>query len=314
MCPTCLCVRRFSQSSDEPRHRFPPDARPRSSVRSCPTLRGRCFPAAPSPVRAAHEPPGASVCVFIPRRRTSGQQTAAGSGSRSLQTLQAEPAARRLWPFPEKVAASAPTHESTRRPFSLIGRCPFRPSCLLSPAPATSSVRLFLVTQTLLICPCLKNSTARTRPTRHPRARGHPWPPCCQSPWPSPRLAAPASSVCTPPPPRGTVLRGDTLPAVLTLWPRTLPSRAGSSRLPSLHVVACLLLREHPVGGAQPIPFMNMGSWDPPGCPRVATPARFQPGARPGSQTLASTGLRPGCRQAPPLIKAFTPLDAPWIT
>lgn len=100
-------------------------------VRSCPTLRGRCFPAAPSPVRAAHEPPSASVHAFIPRRRTSGQQTTAGSGSRSLQTLQAEPVARRLWPFPEKVAASAPTHESTRRPLSLIGRCPFRPSCCL---------------------------------------------------------------------------------------------------------------------------------------------------------------------------------------
>lgn len=48
---------------------------PRVRVRSCPTLRRRCFPAAPSPVRAAHEPPGASVRAFMaPNQRSANRR------------------------------------------------------------------------------------------------------------------------------------------------------------------------------------------------------------------------------------------------
>lgn len=188
MCPTCLCVRRFSQSSDEPRHRFPPDARPRSSG-----------PLVPHPSGAVLS----RGAFSSPRRPPTNRQVPPSAHL----FLGAEPAVSKPPPAPLPLAADASgracgatslalSREGCRfcpnprvhSPPLLSHRTLPLPPVLLSPAPATSSVRLFLVTQTLLICPCLKNSTARTRPTRHPRARGHPWPPCCQSPWPSPRL------------------------------------------------------------------------------------------------------------------------------
>lgn len=226
MCPTCLCVRRFSQSSDQPRHRFPPDARPRSSGPLVPHPSGAVLSrgafSSPSRPRTA---PRTARCLR-PRIYSSAPNQRSANRRRLRLPLAADASGRACG-----ATSLALSREGCRfcpnprvhSPPLLSHRTLPLPPVLLSPAPATSSVRLFLVTQTLLICPCLKNSTARTRPTRHPRARGHPWPPCCQSPWPSPRLAAPASSVCTPPPPRGTVLRGHAPPLSSPSGPAPCP-------------------------------------------------------------------------------------------
>lgn len=186
MCPTCLCVRRFSQSSDEPRHRFPPGCQAPEFGPLVPHPSGAVLSrgAFSSPRR-----PRTARCLR-PRIYSSAPNQRSANRRRLRLPLAADASGRACG-----ATSLALSREGCRfcpnprvhSPPLLSHRTLPLPPVLLSPAPATSSVRLFLVTQTLLICPCLKNSTARTRPTRHPRARGHPWPPCCQSPWPSPR-------------------------------------------------------------------------------------------------------------------------------
>lgn len=308
MCPTCLCVRRFSQSSDEPRHRFPPGCQAPEFGPLVPHPSGAVLSrgAFSSPRR-----PRTARCLR-PRIYSSAPNQRSANRRRLRLPLAADASGRACG-----ATSLALSREGCRfcpnprvhSPPLLSHRTLPLPPVLLSPAPATSSVRLFLVTQTLLICPCLKNSTARTRPTRHPRARGHPWPPCCQSPWPSPRLAAPASSVCTPPPPRGTVLRGDTLPRC----PHPLaPHLALQGRLLPPPVSPCGGMPAPPRTPSRGGPANSLYEHGVLGPPRLSPCSNSCP--FPAWSSSREPSLRLGCQQAPPLIKAFTPLDAPWMT